>query len=132
MQEVYYSGERGNTSRPFRSASRKEHGGRRFAKDVRRPLDLPRRHAGHAFHPVWPVAGYKTPHGLSKPVVRSLSEIAIDRARGGSRDRLKPIRSEIIRDELLWDNGTVFQKLAHQFEPATSSTSPSASMARHR
>ena len=27
-----------------------------------------------------------------------------------------PIRSEIIRDELLWDNGIFFQKLAHQFE----------------
>ena len=27
-----------------------------------------------------------------------------------------PIRSEIIRDELLWDNAIFFQKLAHQFE----------------
>ncbi len=44
---------------------------------MRRPLYLPRRHAGHALHPVWPVAGYEPPHGL-KARSAVIDEITID------------------------------------------------------
>jgi hypothetical protein len=80
-----------------------------FAKDVRRPLDLPRWHASHALHPVRPVAGDETPHGLEargpaadeiaidEPVLNCNVENSIRQGAVGTRRELEMERRELRR-----------------------------------